>query len=88
MILFRFVLWQSISTLNAFGFSFISAGALGNALDRLRLEAVVDLFDASKLGFVWIFNVADVSIDMGVALVLVATLLTLSASRKVRHGKD
>ena len=50
--------------INTFGFAFISAGALGNSLDRLRLGAVVDLFDASKLRFVWVFNVADVSIDV------------------------
>jgi signal peptidase II len=62
-ILLRFVLRQSTSIMNAFEFAFISAGALGNALDRLRLGAVVDLFDASKLRFVWVFNVADVSID-------------------------
>ncbi|WP_210345548.1 signal peptidase II [Bradyrhizobium sp. CCBAU 53421] len=69
------VLRRSTSTINAFGFALIGAGAAGNAIDRLRLGAVVDLFDASKLRFVWIFNVADVSIDLGVALVLLAALL-------------
>ena len=88
VILLRFVFRKSTSTLNAFGFVFICAGALGNALDRLRLGAVVDLFDASKLGFVWVFNVADVSIDLGIALILIATLLPLSGPRKVEHGKD
>ena len=86
-ILLRFVFRPSTSTMNAFGFAFISAGALGNAFDRLRLGAVVDLFDASKLGFVWVFNVADVSIDLGIALILVATLLPLSGPRKVEHRK-
>ncbi|MBO0756549.1 MAG: signal peptidase II [Bradyrhizobiaceae bacterium] len=65
VILLRFVLRQSTSTL----IPVISAGALGNFLDRLRLGAVVDLFDASKLGFVWVFNVADVSIDFGISKV-------------------
>jgi signal peptidase II len=87
-ILLGFVLQKSTSTLNTFGLAFISAGAFGNALDRLRLGAVVDLFDASKLGFVWVFNVADVSIDLGVALILVAGLLPLSRLQKVGHGKD
>ena len=87
-ILLRFVLRQSTSIMNAFGFAFISAGALGNALDRLRLGAVVDLFDASKLRFVWVFNVADVSIDLGIALILLAALLPLSEPRKVEHGND
>ncbi|MGA7804087.1 signal peptidase II, partial [Bradyrhizobium sp.] len=46
------LLRKSTSTINALGFAFIGAGALGNALDRLRLGAVVDLFDASKLQFI------------------------------------
>jgi len=87
-ILIRLVLRPSTSITNAFGFAFISAGALGNALDRLRLGAVVDLFDASKLGFVWVFNVADVSIDLGIALILLAAFLPHSQPRKVKHGND
>jgi len=74
-ILLRLVMRPSTSIVNAFAFALISAGALGNAFDRLRLGAVVDLFDASKLRFVWVFNVADVSIDVGVALVLLAAVL-------------
>jgi signal peptidase II len=73
------LLWSllrpSTSIMNAFGFAFLGAGALGNAVDRVRPGAVVDLFDASKLGFVWVFNVADVSIDLGIALVLLDAIL-------------
>lgn len=64
-VLLGLALRRSTSPINALGFAFISAGALGNAIDRVRLGAVVDLFDASKLRFVWVFNVADVSIDLG-----------------------
>ena len=88
VILVGLVLRKSTSTLNALGLALISAGALGNALDRLRLGAVIDLFDATKLGFVWVFNVADVSIDLGVSLILVASLLPLSRPQKVEHEKD
>jgi signal peptidase II len=87
-ILLGLMLRQSTSIMNAFGFAFIGAGALGNALDRLRLGAVVDLFDASKLRFVWVFNVADASIDLGIALILLTALLPLLEPRKVEHGKD
>jgi signal peptidase II len=87
-ILLRLMLLQSTSIMSAVGFAFISAGALGNALDRLGLGAVVDLFDASKLRFVWVFNVADVSIDLGIALILLAALLPFSEPRKVEHGND
>lgn len=82
------VLRPSTSTMNAFGLALMSAGALGNALDRLRLGAVVDLFDASKLKFVWVFNVADVSIDLGIAFIVLAALLPVSESRQVEHGND
>jgi signal peptidase II len=88
VILLGLMLRQSTSIMNAFGFGFISAGALGNALDRLRLGAVVDLFDASKLGFVWVFNVADVSINLGVALILLAALLPGLEPQKVELDSD
>jgi signal peptidase II len=87
IILLRLMFRPSTSTLSAFGFAFISAGALGNALDRIRLGAVVDLFNASKLGFVWVFNLADVSIDLGIALLLIAILLTPSWPRKVERSE-
>jgi signal peptidase II len=83
-ILLGFALRRSTSLTNALGFAFISAGALGNAIDRVRLGAVVDLFDASKLRFVWIFNIADVSIDVGIGLVLLAAIVPALAS----HGSE
>ncbi|SEC90033.1 signal peptidase II Aspartic peptidase. MEROPS family A08 [Bradyrhizobium erythrophlei] len=82
------ILRRSTSIINAFGFALIGTGAAGNAIDRLRLGAVVDLFDASKLRFVWIFNVADVSIDLGIALVLLAALLPSLEAPKAAHGDN
>jgi signal peptidase II len=86
--LLRFMLRQSTSIVNALGFAFISAGALGNAIDRVRLGAVVDLFDASKLRFVWVFNVADVSIDLGVGLILLVALVPALAAHNVKRAND
>lgn len=48
--------------------AFIAAGGIGNAIDRMWLGAVIDMFDASEVGFVWVFNVADIFIDIGVGL--------------------
>jgi len=79
-ILVAVVLRRVTARLSAVGFALIAAGAIGNALDRIRFGAVVDLFDASKIGFIWIFNVADVSIDIGIALLLLATFLPRSGS--------
>jgi signal peptidase II len=83
-----FALRRSTSLMNALGFAFMSAGAFGNAIDRVRLGAVVDLFDASKLRFVWVFNVADVSIDVGVGLILLAALVPALARRKVERANE
>jgi len=79
-ILVAVVLRRVTARLSAVGFALIAGGAIGNALDRIRFGAVVDLFDASKIGFIWIFNVADVSIDIGIALLLLATFLPRSGS--------
>ena len=54
---------------------FVMGGALGNVVDRVRFGAVVDFIDVSQLHFPWVFNLADASINVGVALVLCDTLL-------------
>lgn len=42
-------------------------GALGNGIDRVRIEGVVDFFDFR----IWpIFNVADIAICVGVGLIV------------------
>lgn len=55
--------------------AFIIAGGIGNAIDRMWLGAVIDMFDASEVGFHWVFNVADVFIDIGIGLWLLHTFL-------------
>lgn len=54
-----------------FAVSLILAGALGNMIDRLRFDAVVDFLDFHVAGYHWpAFNVADSAITAGVALML------------------
>ncbi len=59
---------------------FIMGGAIGNVVDRVRFGWVVDFLDFSRLGFPWVFNVADAAINIGVALLLLDALLS---ARKV-----
>lgn len=55
--------------------SLILGGALGNAIDRLRLGYVVDFLDFYYQRWHWPpFNVADSAITVGVAILLMATL--------------
>lgn len=55
------------------GLSFVLAGALGNFIDRMRLGYVVDMFQTEFMNFP-IFNVADVSLFIGVAFIFIYTL--------------
>ena len=51
--------------------SLILGGAIGNVVDRLRFDAVVDFLDFHLAGYHWpAFNVADSAIFVGVALML------------------
>ena len=45
----------------------IAGGAVGNALDRFRNQAVVDFIDIYWKNYHWpTFNIADISISLGV----------------------
>jgi signal peptidase II len=54
----------------------VIGGALGNNLiDRIRIGRVIDFLDFSGLYFPWVFNVADSAISIGVALLVLDTLI-------------
>lgn len=53
----------------------VIGGAVGNLIDRARFGFVVDFLDFSGLYFPWVFNVADSCITVGVALLLLDSLL-------------
>lgn len=59
-------------------------GTLGNFLDRIRLNYVVDMFNLEWHGRnIWpIFNVADMAIDVGVGILL---LVFLWESHQAQH---
>jgi signal peptidase II len=57
-------LWPAIA------FGLIIGGALGNAVDRALYGAVADFLNFSDLMFPWVFNIADVGINLGVAAIL------------------
>lgn len=59
--------------IEAVGFALLAGGALGNALDRWRQGAVTDFVDLHAGGLHWpAFNLADVTIVGGAALVVLA----------------
>lgn len=54
-------------------YTLIISGAIGNFIDRVRLDYVVDFFEFKFIDFP-IFNVADIFVVVGVGLLAIATL--------------
>jgi signal peptidase II len=53
------------------GLSFVIGGAIGNLIDRVTAGYVLDFFDFYWRGWhFWAFNIADASITIGVALMI------------------
>lgn len=57
-------------------FAFVIGGGIGNLIDRIYYGSVTDFFQI-RLGILktGIFNMADVSVTMGVLLILVSSLM-------------
>lgn len=73
-------MWRANSWMTCLGLGLIIGGALGNAYDRWQYGAVADFFyfhiDTERYGRLswYVFNLADVAIVAGVALLLYETL--------------
>ena len=61
----------------------VIAGALGNFIDRMRLGYVVDMFQTDFMNFP-IFNVADMCLTIGVAMVFIYALFEERFERKTK----
>jgi signal peptidase II len=62
--------WQT-----ALGYSLVTAGALGNMADRVRLGWVVDFLDVYWGRYHWpAFNVADIMVCLGAGLLILVIL--------------
>lgn len=64
------------------GLSLFLAGAVGNFIDRFRLGYVVDMFQLDFVNFP-IFNIADMALTIGVALIIVYLFLD---EREKKHA--
>jgi signal peptidase II len=82
-LLFTFLLRvQPDDLLTITGGALLTGGAVGNLVDRIQLGYVVDYIDLPR----WpTFNVADVWITTGVALVILAQLLALRDERRAER---
>ena len=70
-------LLRTDSRLVAASLALIIGGAFGNALDRIRHGAVTDFLDFHAFGWHWpTFNIADVGIVCGVAVLVLESFVT------------
>ena len=80
-------LWRTHDRLAAFALGAIIGGAIGNGLDRLVYGAVVDFLDLHAFARnLFVFNVADAAINLGVGLLLIDALF--SARLRPAAGKQ
>lgn len=71
----RFNKWEQL------GYGLILGGALGNGIDRFILGYVVDFIHFRLIDFP-VFNVADVSINIGIVCLLITTFLSGRPKRR------
>jgi signal peptidase II len=80
-------LWRNKRTIVAIAIGLVIGGALGNVVDRLRYGAVADFLDFHAAGIHWpAFNVADTSITVGAALLVLESLFARRESPKNGSG--
>ncbi len=70
-----FWLWynQPLILIRGLGMGFLLGGTIGNGLDRFRLGFVIDFIEIKAINFP-IFNLADISINLAIFLLLLDNL--------------
>lgn len=70
VVLYAVFKYRNKPTVLNLGITFLSAGALGNTIDRIYQGFVVDLFDFRIINFP-VFNVADIFVCLGAGLLAI-----------------
>ena len=74
------------------GVVMILGGAIGNFIDRMRLQMVVDFIDCDLPDFIMTrfptFNVADSFVTVGVAVILLSPVLLKKIHKEIKAEKE
>ena len=60
---------NNIRNIDLFSYSFILGGTIGNGFDRLSKGYVIDFINLNFINFP-IFNIADISINIGLIIII------------------
>ena len=70
----------------------ILGGAVGNFIDRMRLQMVVDFIDCDLPDFIMTrfptFNVADSFVTVGVAIVILSPVILKKIHQEIKNEKE
>lgn len=86
ILLYLLLFGKSKGKFYRFSLAIVIAGGVGNLIDRIKFGYVVDFLDFSKIGFPWIFNMADIFVVVGVILLTVALLFGWEKGVKTKKG--
>ncbi len=86
LFLISWILYKRIFSINkALAFSLLLGGTLGNGIDRWRLGYVVDFIELIPVQFP-IFNIADISINLAVFIIILDNIKFNSLNKRGRHN--
>ena len=90
VLIFSYLTFCPVVTLNGMiktGCACILGGTLGNLIDRFVHSGVIDFFDLQFFNFA-VFNLADVSIDIGVVLILIGWFVSRKRDTSLRGSPE
>ena len=81
------VVWLGVSKVNSrwmqCAIALVVGGGIGNMIDRVRLEYVIDFIDCRFIDF-YVFNIADSCVCVGCAMVMLAVIIDEVKEKKAR----
>ena len=76
-----------VALLEVISLALVASGGLGNAIDRLAYGYVVDFINFTFIDFP-VFNVADIGVTVGIALLMISLLLSIFVSDEASTAVD
>ena len=78
--IFAFTLFKRDPAILHVGLALVLAGGIGNTIDRLSYGYVIDFIETTFIDFP-VFNIADIGVTCGFAIVLITLLFSLKGNK-------